>query len=168
MLMEWYRFVQVSKLRDYVDSLRTSTTECTYKEIANLSTVYKFIDLADFFFSLRQSSKTYPLTVVEAAAKRFILENGEPELKQYGLANSMVDLVQLSEIVKKKCFKKALEEYGAYQGYSELEREMFQFDCYHTEIASGGAMSELTLTLTDEDVQKIILSINSGTVRLRC
>lgn len=167
MLMEWYRFINVTKLREYVDSLRTSTTECTYKEIANLSTVYKFIDISDFFFSLRQSSKAYPLTVVGAAAKRLILENESRDLKQYGLANAMVDLVELSEAIKKKCFKKALEEYGAYQGYSELDREMFQLDCFHTEIAAGGAISELILTLTDDDVKTIIASIDSGMVPMQ-
>lgn len=166
--MEWYKYIRPDKLREYVDRLMGKQKEekkiPTYAELKKLSDVYVVTDLSDLAYSLRQSSKLDVAKVARAAALE-LMENTDSDdsaLKSYGLSHMLVDLVSQAELVKKDCIGKALEDYDNFRSSTLLERELFRYDCFYSQITESSAFADAARSVGEEDVRAVMNAIDKG------
>lgn len=160
--MDWYRYLFPEQLRKYVDEVRADERVISYKDINKLSSVNTVTDLSDLAFSLKQSSKLKAADIARRAARNVIEENGLAPLRRYGLANTLVDLVNQAELVKKHCVRKALEDYENFSTSTLVQKDMFRYDCFCSQIHESSAFADVARGLGEEDVSLVMDAIDRG------
>lgn len=164
-LMDWYKYILPDKLEGLVDKLKEEQRNIiTYEEMRGLSNVYKVMDLSDIAYSIKHKTKLDAAKVAKTAAIKLMekKQTNQPALRRYGLAFMLTDLFEQSEYVKKQCIEKVLEEYETYSASTLLDKELFRYDCFYTEICNSHAFSDVAKSATEDDVQEVIEAVDAG------
>lgn len=134
--------------------------------MAECSSANRLADVADFFYSLRQSSPVAPKQMILLASEQLQKNPSLELIAKYGLAMSMLDLDTLAAEAKKECFKKSMEEIDRYITLPPSQKYLFRYECFLTNFTDRGAASDLARNLSPAQVSEMLNTLENGTLHV--
>ncbi|KFH13566.1 rhoptry neck protein RON3 [Toxoplasma gondii VAND] len=159
-LGEWFRFVETSRLEEYAAAYRRGGgfQNISRETLKNISSVYNYYDIGDYFISIRQRS-LYPQNEIVKAASMALIQD-EATIDDYGMAMLTVDMGHRVRKAKIKCYEDALKDYVEYVDKSRSAQEMFKIDCVHNYFIDMGSLGYSAASITPEQKDQIIASLD--------
>lgn len=159
---EWFRFVEPKRLEAYAEAYRAAGgfQNISRETLKNISTVYVYYDIGDYFFSMRQRSP-YPVKeIVKQASLNMITDDAT--LDDFGAAMVAVDMSERIKQAKIKCYEDALKDYAEYVGKSRIAQEMMKLDCVHNYLIDLGSLGYSASSITSQQKDQIIAVLDKA------
>ncbi|CDJ48117.1 hypothetical protein, conserved [Eimeria brunetti] len=157
-LGDWYALADFAKLEE----LTMNPASLTGEALANASASNRFVDITDFFFSLRQSSPVQPQVMV-AKAREILMSNEKlPLLERVGLGVFITGLLKLAEQAKTDCLQEAMKDIAGYLPLTLQEQHLYKSDCFVKKFSDGAAGPEAAKNITNEQLSEAFDAIETA------
>lgn len=151
-----------------LEELTMNPAALTGEALANASASNRFTDLADVFFSLRQSSTIRPQAIVAKARDILMTNETLPLLDRVGLTAFIFGLLKLAEQAKIDCLQEAMDDIAGYLVLTLQEQYLYRNDCFFKKLSDGAAAPEAARNITNELLNEAFDAIEAGKEKHWC